>query len=120
MNDFADAGVEGPEDVREIFERNFRFGCEADDPINATGFDTRVNPLGAKLRAIFSSDIGHWDVPDMREVLEEAWELVDRGLIDESDFREFTFSNAATLYAEANPRFFDGTVVEKAVAEQMA
>jgi predicted TIM-barrel fold metal-dependent hydrolase len=120
MDDFAGAGVERAEDVRDIFERSFRFGCEADDPINATAFDTRINPLGAKLRAIFSSDIGHWDVPDMGEVLEEAWELVDRGLLDEQDFREFTFSNAATMWAEANPRFFEGTAVEKPVAELMA
>jgi predicted TIM-barrel fold metal-dependent hydrolase len=120
QNDFEGSGVECVEDIRDIFERNFRFGCEADDPINATGFDTRVNPLGARIRAIFSSDIGHWDVPDMSEVLEEAWELVDKGLLTEADFREFTFSNAATMWAEADPRFFEGTVVEQAVADLIA
>jgi len=35
----------------------------------------------ARLNAIFSSDIGHWDVPDITEVTEEAHELVDKGLI---------------------------------------
>jgi predicted TIM-barrel fold metal-dependent hydrolase len=119
VDDFEGTGVEKAEDVRDIFQRNFRFGCEADDPINATGFDTRVNPLGAKIRAIFSSDIGHWDVPDMSEVLEEAWELVEKQLLSEEDFREFTFGNAATMWAEPNPRFFEGTVVEKAVAEEL-
>ncbi|MHA7839698.1 MAG: amidohydrolase family protein, partial [bacterium] len=120
MNDFAEAGVERPEDVREIFERSFRFGCEADDPINAIGFDRRLNPLGARIRAIFSSDIGHWDVPDMNRVLEEAWELVDRGLLSEQDFREFTFENAASMWIEADPRFFEGTAVERAVSEAFA
>ncbi len=114
-DEFAASGVGSAEDVCDVFERNFRFGCEADDPMNAVAFDARIHPLGAKLRAIFSSDIGHWDVPDMAEVVAEAWELVDRGLLTEDDFRAFTFSNAATMWAEANPRFFDGTVVEPAV-----
>jgi predicted TIM-barrel fold metal-dependent hydrolase len=119
-DDFAASGVESAEDVRDIFLRNFRFGCEADDPLNATAFDTRMNPLGARLRAIFSSDIGHWDVPDMREVLEEAWELVEKGLLTETDFRDFSFTNAATMWAEASPTFFEGTVVEETVAQLIA
>jgi predicted TIM-barrel fold metal-dependent hydrolase len=117
MDDFEACGVESAADIRDVFVRNLRFGCEADDPLNAMAFDARMNPLGAKLRAIFSSDIGHWDVPDMSEVLEEAWELVDKGLISESDFRDFTFSNAATMWAEADPKFFEGTIVENAVDE---
>ncbi len=32
---------------------------------------------GARLRAMFASDIGHWDVPDFTGVLPEAWELVE-------------------------------------------
>jgi len=35
----------------------------------------KANPLSARLNAIFSSDIGHMDVPDMTEVLPEAYEL---------------------------------------------
>ena len=116
--DFAASGVESGEDIRDVFLRNFRFGCEADDPLNATAFDARMNPLGAKLRAIFSSDIGHWDVPDMSEVVEEAWELVENGLLSESDFRAFAFSNAASMYAEADPTFFEGTVLEEAVDDE--
>ena len=45
-------------------------GVRADDPMNAWAFNTKVNPMGARLKAVFSSDIGHWDVPDMREVVE--------------------------------------------------
>ena len=120
QDDFAGTGIEKSEDVRTIFERNFRFGCEADDPMNAVGFDRGLLPLGARMRAIFSSDIGHWDVTDMSETVEEAWELVEHGLIDADDFREFTFENAATMWAEADPHFFDGTVVEAAVKKLIA
>jgi predicted TIM-barrel fold metal-dependent hydrolase len=115
-DDFERTGIEGAEDIRGIFETNFRFGCEADDPMNAVGFNRAINPLGAQIRAIFSSDIGHWDVTDMAETVEEAWELVDRGLLTEADFRDFTFVNAATLYAESDPGFFNGTCIEAEVA----
>ena len=50
-------------------------------------------------------------------MLEEAWELVEHGLIDEEDFREFMFVNPARLHTALNPGFFKGTVVEGAVAK---
>ena len=87
---------------------------------NAIGFDRRINPMNAQIRAIFSSDIGHWDVTDMSETVEEAWELVEDGLINEADFRDFTFANAATMWAEADASFFEGTVVEGAVKALIA
>jgi hypothetical protein len=119
-DDFAGTGIAKAEDVKTIFERSFRFGCEADDPINALGFDRGLLPLGARMRAIFSSDIGHWDVTDMSETVHEAWELVEDGLLEQEDFREFVFENAATMWAEADPGFFDGTVVEGAVRKLFA
>jgi hypothetical protein len=69
---------------------------------------------------MFSSDIGHWDVPDMSEVLEEAYELVERGLLDADDFEEFTFTNPVLLHAGMNPEFFKGTVVESDVNRLLA
>ena len=48
-------------------------------------------------------------VPDMTEVLAEAYALVDRGVMREADFREFTFTNAIRLFAGANPDFFKGS-----------
>ncbi len=54
------------------FVPNFYFGCEADDPITAGAFDAKRNPFGARLNVVFGSDIGHFDVPDMNEVTEEA------------------------------------------------
>jgi predicted TIM-barrel fold metal-dependent hydrolase len=108
-------GITKGEDLRPLFESNFYFGCEADDPLVSVGFDRRVNPYGARLKAMFSSDIGHWDVPDMNEVLEEAYELVEHGLLDMTDFKEFTFSNCVMLHAGMNPDFFKNTIVEDAV-----
>jgi predicted TIM-barrel fold metal-dependent hydrolase len=109
-------GIRDAEDVRRLFEGNFYFGCEADDPLVALAFDERLNS-GAKLKAIFSSDIGHWDVTDMEEVLEEAHELVEHELIDNDQFRDFVFTYPATLHAGMNPDFFKGTVVERDVAK---
>jgi predicted TIM-barrel fold metal-dependent hydrolase len=114
VDDFAAIGIETPDDLVERFVPHFFFGCEADDPANALAFDTRVNAFGAKLGAIFSSDIGHWDVPDITAVLEEAHELVERDLLDDGDFRDFVFANTVRLYTGTNPKFFDGTVVEDA------
>ena len=111
LDEFARSGIGSPEDLKRIFTQNLYFGCEADDPLNAWAFDARVNPLGARLNPLFGSDIGHWDVPDMREVLIEAWELVEHGLIDEAAFRDFTFANAARALQAMNPRFFEGTAI---------
>ena len=53
---------------------------------------------------MFASDIGHWDVPDIREVLPEAWELVEDGHINEADFRALTFENACELWPKVAAR----------------
>ena len=116
LDDFAAAGIDSIDTLKRQFADHFYFGCEADDPMTAWAFDRhgyhRLNP-------IFSSDVGHFDVTDMTEVLEEAWELVEHGLITEDDFREFTFTNAASLHTALNPDFFKGTVVEDAVAKHV-
>jgi hypothetical protein len=116
LDDFSSCRIEGPADIAELFVPRFFFGCEADDRMNAWAFDTAHNPFGARLGAIFGSDIGHFDVLDMADVLPEAHELVDDGLISDADFRRFVFENPARLWAEANPRFFEGTAVAGAVA----
>ena len=53
--------------------------------MNATAFG-RGNPFGAQLNAIYSSDIGHFDVIDFRDPLPEAYELVEDGHITERRF----------------------------------
>jgi hypothetical protein len=75
-----------------------------------------VDPFGARINAIFSSDVGHFEVSDMRMVLPEARELVEDGLITANDFRDFTFANAVRLWGTQNPDFFNGTVVAKEAA----
>ena len=120
QNDFQRCEIEKEEDIAELFVPHFYFGCEADDPMNATAFNTKANPFGARIRAVFSSDIGHWDVPDMTEVTEEAHELVEHGVITEDDFCDFVFTNPTTLWTGMNPDFFKGTVVERAVNTLLA
>jgi predicted TIM-barrel fold metal-dependent hydrolase len=114
FDDFGAVPVRSGEELRQHFAERFYFGCEADDPITAWAFDRHGHH---RLRPIFSSDVGHFDVVDMNEVLEEAWELVERGLIAEEDFREFVFVNPARLHTALNPDFFRGTQVEGAVAK---
>lgn len=120
LDDWSACRAEKLEDLRDLFIPNFYFGCEADDPMVAWAFNAKTNPMGVKLKAMMSSDIGHWDVTEMNEVVEEAHELVNDGLITENDFRDYTFTNAATLYAGMNPDFFTGTVCESAVARLLA
>ncbi len=118
LDEFARAGVTDVDDLRETFTRAYHFGCEADDPMTALAFDPRRTG-GARLKALFASDIGHWDVPDIREVLPEAWELVEDGDATEADFRALTFEHAVSLWAGTNPAFFDGTSVEGPVRDEL-
>ena len=69
---------------------------------------------------VFGSDIGHFDVPDMREVLPEAYEMVEEEMITEDEFKDFVFTNAVKLWTAVNPDFFKGTVVEDAAKKAMA
>ena len=115
-DDFEAAGINSKEDVRAVFSGNFYFGCEADDRATMWAFDPR---MGVRLRPVFSSDFTHFDVPDFREVIPEAFEMVEKGFVTAQDFREFTFTNAARLHTRNNPEFFKGTVVEQAVASEL-
>ena len=115
-DDFAAAGITSKDDVRAVFSGNFYFGCEADDRATMWAFDPR---MGVRLRPVFSSDFTHFDVPDFKEVIPEAFEMVEKGFVTEQDFREFTFTNAARLHTRNNLDFFKGTVVEQAVANEL-
>jgi predicted TIM-barrel fold metal-dependent hydrolase len=101
-------------DIRDLFVPKFYFGCEGDDRLTALAFDRGKNAFGARLNAIYSSDLGHWDLPDMRDAAAEAWELAEHGSITEDDFRDFVFANPVRAKAEVNPDFFKGTMVEGA------
>jgi hypothetical protein len=111
LDDFRACGVADEADLVERIVRPFWFGCEADDPTVAWAFARHVNPHGARLHAMLGSDIGHWDVPDMRAVVPEAHELVERGLLSADDFRDFVCDNVIRLHGGMDPRFFEGTAV---------
>jgi predicted TIM-barrel fold metal-dependent hydrolase len=112
LDDFAKCKITRKEDWCDLFSTPFYFGCEADDRMNSIAFG-KANPFGAKLNAIYSSDIGHFDVIDMRDPLPEAYELVEDGFITGDDFRNFVFANSVRLWGTQNPDFFDGTRVAK-------
>jgi predicted TIM-barrel fold metal-dependent hydrolase len=119
LDDFAACQITRKEDWVDLFAKPYYFGCEADDRMNATAFG-KGNPFGSKLNAIYSSDIGHFDVIDFRDPLPEAYELVEDGHITEDDFRSFVFANPVKLWGKQNPNFFKGTVVEKEAAAVLA
>ncbi len=120
LDDFAACGVTSTEELVELFVSRFHFGCEADDPMNALAFSSGLVPRGRHLSAVWGSDIGHWDVPDLGDVLLEAYELVERGQISEEDFADFVFHNPVRMYSLGNPDFFKGTRVELAVGALMS
>src|SRR6058998_1754180 len=120
LDDYSRCKIARKEDFRDLYVSRFYFGCEADDPINSWAFNRKANPLNARLNAFFSSDIGHFDVPDMTDVVPEAYELVEHGLLTDDDFRDFMFTNAVRFWGEVNPDFFKGTVVERQAAEVLA
>lgn len=119
-DEWAACGIKRKMDIVKKFVPNFYFGCEADDPMVAWAFADNVNPMGAKLKAMIGSDISHWDVVDMTEPVEEAYEMVEHGRITEDNFRDFTFVNPVELHGGMNPKFFEGTVVEKQAAALLA
>ena len=120
LDEFAAIGAETVEGLRALFAPRFYFGCEADDPMVAWAFADRLNPGGATLRPMFSSDVGHWDVPAMDGVLAEAYELVDDGHLDADQFRAFTFENAVRFYGSLDPDCFAGTTIETEAARVLA
>ena len=120
LDDFSACEIREKTDLRDLFTRNFYFGCEADDRMTAWAFNRKHNPMNARLHALFGSDISHFDVSDMTHVVPEAYELVGGGLIGDDDFRDFMFANPVHFWGEANPDFFKGTVVEKAAEAVLA
>ncbi len=115
LDDYHFCKISQKQDWIDLFATPYYFGCEADDRMNAVAFG-KMMPLGARINALFSSDIGHFDVVDMRDPLPEAYELVEDGHITESDFSDFVFANAVRLWGTQNPRFFEGTRVAKEAA----
>jgi hypothetical protein len=117
FDEFAPCGMTEVNDLKALFIDRFYFGCEADDRMTSVAFNRRLNPVGGKLKPVFGSDIGHWDVMDATTILSEAWSLVDGGLMDEDNFREFVYENPAMMHLSMNPDYFVGTVLEDDAAK---
>ena len=120
LDDYSACGITGVEDFSSLFVEPFYFGCEADDSNNAWAFSRDYNPGGAEIKTLFGSDIGHFDVQDMSEVVTEAYELVEDGRIDADGFRRFVFENPVNFWGKTNPRFFEGTRVAKEARSLLA
>jgi hypothetical protein len=120
LDEFARCPIEDAADLRDHFAGNFFFGCEAEDPSVASALDGRSLPLGARLQVMFGSDIGHWDVSDMRAVLVEAHRMVDEERVSPEGFRAFAFENAVRLHGRRRPDFFRGTCIEREAAAMLA
>ena len=112
LDDWAAAKIRREEDLKNLFVDRFYFGAEGDNPMVATAFR---NPMGIRFRPVLGSDIGHWDVSDMEEVLEESYEPVEEGHMTAQEFKEFVFLNPVSLYTAICPDFFKGTKIEKEV-----
>jgi predicted TIM-barrel fold metal-dependent hydrolase len=112
-DEFAASALVSADDVVDVFRRQVFVGCEADDGLNPLAFDRSALPGGQPLNTLFASDIGHWDVPDIRQVLPEAWEAVEDGRMTPEDFAAFTFTNAVRLWG---PETLSGTAVADAAA----
>lgn len=120
LDEWVRCSIERKEDIRDLFVPRFYFGCEGDDRLTAWAFDVKKHPMGSRLNTIYSSDLGHWDLPDMRDAAAEAYELVEKGILSERDLRDFVFVNPVKLKTNLNPDFFKGTVVEQAVNKLLA
>lgn len=110
FDDWAAMEIKDEHDFYDLFVRNFYFGCEGDDRTMALAFSP-ANYFRAQLKPMMSSDIGHWDVLDMTQVLPDSYKLVEEGLITPEQYRAFVCDNPANLHLSMNPRFFDGTRV---------
>lgn len=120
LDEWAQSGVCSAEDIRDIFTERFYFGCEGDDPLTMMAFRPMGTKFDSRLNAFYGSDIGHWDVPDMSRILEEAYELVDHGLMTSAELRDFVFTIPAKFWTSTNPEFFAGTAVEGEVKRFLA
>ena len=120
IDDWAACEVETAEDLRDLFVPNFYFGAEAEDRATRGALTGAANHMGARLKAFFSSDISHWDVPEMNQVVMEAYEMVEDGALDDAQFRAFMFTNPVELFGGMNHDFFNGTVVEDAATRLFA
>jgi predicted TIM-barrel fold metal-dependent hydrolase len=109
VDEFEPSGIDGFETIARIFRDQFFAGCEADDPLTCLAFDER---LGSGVGVLLGSDLGHWDAPDATELLADAWDHVERGLLTEEQLRRVTFDDPVRAWAGPGLGPFAGTTLE--------
>jgi predicted TIM-barrel fold metal-dependent hydrolase len=110
-DDFRSCEIERLSDIATLFA-NLYFGCEADDATVSFAYHP-CNALGLRLRAMFSSDFGHWDAPRGDQLLLQSYKLVERGLLSGAEFQTFVADNAIKLHGTVNSAFWNGTSVDR-------
>ena len=119
LDEWATSGLASGDEIVALFRDRMFVGCEGDDRGVRRAFDAVGNIHGVQLSAMFSSDIGHWDVPRLAGVVPHTRELVDSGAITDDDYRQFVFGNAVRFFAGADPDFFAGTAVADAASAEL-
>jgi predicted TIM-barrel fold metal-dependent hydrolase len=114
-DDFAACELHTASDIQRLFG-NMYFGAEADDRTVHCAFRP-FNSMSIRLRAMFSSDYGHWDVGVPAQLLLHSYDLVREELLSSEEFREFVADNAIRLHGTLNRTFWQGTVVEGYASE---
>ncbi len=114
-DEFAAMQVSTASEIVDRFVDSFYFGVEADDRGVVTAY-LPTNPMGASLRAVLGSDIGHWDVTDIAAVVAESAAMIDKGVLDAGQWRQVVCDNPIEMFTALNPSFFDGTPVAGYIA----
>ena len=116
-DEFAAMRVTSPQDIADRFVDSFYFGVEADDRGVATAF-LATNPRGATLKPVLGSDIGHWDVTDIANVVCESAAMIDKGVLDAGQWRKMVCDNPIEMFTRLDPGFFVGTSVGDHITRQ--
>ena len=104
LDEFAAVGIERAEDIRDLFAVPFYCGCEADDPMTVTAFNTKANPFGARLQRhvrIRHLALGR---PVMADVLGEVYEMVEHELFTERRSPRLRVHQPGALLHAQQPR----------------
>jgi predicted TIM-barrel fold metal-dependent hydrolase len=107
LDDFAACQITRKEDWVDLFAKPYYFGCEADDRMNATAFG-KGNPFGSKLNAIYSSDIGHFDVIDFRDPLPRGVRAGRGRPHHRGRFPQLRLRQPGPAVGQAEPQFLQG------------
>ena len=123
LDEFSRAEVTSLDDIIEPFQRR---DCSSaarptTPPDQAWAFGSRCMGGPPAAVRLFGSDVSHWDVPVMSQVLVEAYEQLEDDDLDADEVPgPSTFASAVRLHGGANPSFFDNTVLRDQAAEVLA